>query len=305
MRQYIYGPKVLGLAEWPKGQLRLDFAETPYPATADIFVVPGSLGLFESRQHMYATLPFLHGNEHKHVFLGLNENTTVYDLPCIFLRSNLKTWMLARDPNSITIPWPVDDFGACVEVPAGGFANDISFHGWVQIEKRGNGSTRARALEACEQDKRLRLDFAAYSSFYGHLEPGQQSIRREWYERSLRRSRFALCPESIPGDIPYRFYEAMSAARIPILVASDYVLPELPFVNWATFTLLVERNDTSSIPAVVHKLLQNTTEAELQLLAQKARWVWESWCDRNLWQHTFTVMVASKLLQIQKETIQL
>src|SRR5678815_135060 len=121
-------------------------------------------------------------------------------------------------------------------LPTSGFESDISFHGWVTSH-----ATRRQSTSSCMATN-LKCDFALYKDFTGYLDGKPEGIaRRARFRDSMRRSRLALCPESISGVFPYRFWEAMSAGRVPFLVGSDFIWPFEEEIPFADFTLTCPR----------------------------------------------------------------
>lgn len=292
MKQYVYTPQQAGVEAWPQGELRLDFEVTGNSAEAHIYVVPGNLNLFRTKEDLYK-LPYFRGREHRHVFMGLGESTTVYDLPCIFLRPNLTQRMLARDESSIAIPWPVDDFADCITPE---YRFDVSFHGWVST-KRSGCQTRQRSIESIRMS-RLTRDLMSYPDFYGHRSEREKEVRRRLYKESLRHSMIALCPESIPGNIPYRFYEALSAGREPMLIGSGYVLPFVDVIKWEDHILTLSAEDAYRTGDALESYFETQTgftiteEQESAILT--LRELWDKYFNPYIWHRSFTEAVERK-----------
>ncbi|HTK88445.1 MAG TPA: exostosin family protein, partial [Nitrospiraceae bacterium] len=266
MRVYTYRPEQAGVSAWPSGELRLAGSiPVDDPKDADVFVCPGNLSLFWNgrdgldHKKMYQ-LPYLKGNEARHVFLDISDNfRKACGLPCMFIRCDVRSWMLKDDPNTIQFAWPVEDFAECIDLPAGGFLDDVSFHGWLSSD------ARKIAAESCAsaRTRGLRANLALYRDFYGYIEKTPEGYRRRAeYVHSLRNSRMALCPESIPGVLPYRFFEAMSAARMPVLVGTDYVLPFEDEIPYDDFCLFVDTDKAATVADVIQAAVKYTSDQD-------------------------------------------
>lgn len=292
MKQFIYQPEHLGyVRDWPtRGEIQLDFEITEDIAAADVFVFPAGLEIFKTREDLYQ-LPYFRGREDRHVFMGMNENITVYDLPCIFLRSNLTTNMSARDENSISIPWPVEDFNDISNTKH--FDFDISFHGWVGSE------TRQESVVSVEQSG-LKVDVRAYPNFYGHQHIRERERRRRLYKRSLHTSKLALCPESIPGNIPYRFYEALSAGRVPVLIGSDYVLPFADTIPWNDICIQIMRGAATNTGEILEQWIDHKAERNLEPMMRLARLYWIRYLDPAGWVQSFSAAVRKQYERIRQ-----
>lgn len=291
MKQYRYRPEEIGRTEWPSGELRLDGIEvTTNPDEADLFVCPGPLLLFQKPSDL-DRFPYMKGREDKHVFFDVSDYETVYDKPCIFIRCNLRTWMLARDVNSVSWSWPVEDMSECIAVPDGGFKYDVSFQGWNWSD------VRKASIQSCLNAWNLRCDIATYTDFFGYLKDYDPEFhrRRAEFRRSMRESRIALCPESIPGVFPYRFFEAMSAGRVPLLVGSGYVLPWADEIPYDQFTIRVQRESAADVGMVAQAALSIGTDADFIEMGLKARHYYETFLHRDKWASLMADAIKKKL----------
>ncbi len=294
LKQYIYSASEIGLREWPSGTLRLEGIDvTSDPAEADLFVCPGPLMLFQDPD-LLDRFPFMKGREDKHVFFDVSDYQTQYKKPCIFIRCNVRNWYYNTDINTISFPWPVEDYAECVDLPERGFRFHISFQGWISTE------TRRKSAESC-RDSGLAADIAMYPDFCGYIyDQPEGRRRRAEFRRSMRESRVALCPESIPGVFPYRFFEAMSAGRVPLLVASDYVLPFSDRIPYAEFCLFVEREHADNAGIVLRKFLQKTGDPALIEMGRKARHYWKLYLTREDWPRRMAEEVLLKIAAMER-----
>lgn len=295
--QYIYSPAEAGLNSWPSGELRLDGVEvTDNPEQADVFVCPGNLSLFQVngviQKDLIYKLPYLAGNEHRSVFLDISDNfKQAIGMPCLFIKCDVRDWMLKDDPNSINFAWPVEDYAECVDIPAGGFLHDVSAHMWNWSE------ARRESAQSCLDTTALNCDFALYDDFTGYLKAGDPELirRRSEFRRSMRESRVALCPESIPGVFPYRFFEAMSAGRVPVLVASDVVFPFADEIPYSSFILHIERSDAARTGELIAQFLRWHNDRQLEASGAMARKYWLQYLNSADWPKLMAMAVEKKL----------
>lgn len=284
MNAYSYPPQSLGLSEWPSGELRLfGMNAVDDPGEADVFIVPGNLSLFRvgdtfERQSL-DRLPYYRGNEDRHVFFDVSDNfREAIGSPSIFIRCDVRMWMLKDDPNTIQVAWPVEDYAECLPVPNGGFLYDVSFHGWLST------TTRTVSSQSCLDNPNLKCDMARYEDFTGYIYHEPEGIRRRAeFRRSMQHSRVCLCPESIPGVLPYRFFEAMSAGRVPLLVSSDYVLPFAEEIPYKDFCFRVSRDDAAQAGVRLRQWLDAFLDERLIEMGQMARHYWERYLDCRKW----------------------
>ena len=290
LREYRYRPEEIGRDSWPSGELRLtDTILVTDPDEADIFVCPGPLFMFDAVEHL-DRFPHMKGRERRHVFFDCSDYKTMFcGKDCIFIRCNLMDELKIADPNSIPWPWPVDDYQDCIPVAPAGFRYDVSFHGWLSTD------TRTKSVESCRASN-LTSDLATYSDFCGYIWDTPEGLRRrQEFRRSMTESRLALCPESIKGVLPYRFYEAMSAGRVPVLVGSDYNLPFTDEIDYADCTIQCSRAAAPEVAGLIRHFLDHHSDDQIIAMGQRGRAYWEKWLNRERWPELTTYVVRRKL----------
>jgi hypothetical protein len=63
------------------------------------------------------------------------------------------------------------------------------------------------------------------------------------YEKLIRESRFILCPRG-DGNQSLRFYEALSAGRVPVLIDSQMKLPLRELIDYSKITITLKLKDS-------------------------------------------------------------
>lgn len=197
---------------------------------------------------------------------------------CLFIRCNTKGWMKRKMPRTISWPWPVENFGDIAAPPVGGFKYDVSAHMWLSHNVR---------VHACESVQKIlgdRADIVTRKEFYGYIErddPARAKDLKAAFKESMRVSRLSLCPASIPGVFPYRFFEAMSAGRVPILFGSDYTLPWQDEIDWKSCTFQYEANECVRAGEIIRDLLSWTKDEQLVEMGKRGRQYWDRWLNRD------------------------
>ena len=295
LRAYFYAAKEVGMSEWPSGQLRFDntIHVVKDPEGADIFACPGPLSLFQDPNKL-DLFPHMKDAEQRHVFFDVADRTTMFNgKSCVFIRCNLTTELLQSDPNSISWPWPVEDFSECIEPPEGGFKYDVSFQGWV------GSPTRYQSVNACLQNPAITRDIQTYPDFTGYIYETPEGIRRrKEFRRSMKESRLALCPESGKGILPYRFYEAMSAGRVPVCVSSDHVFPFEDEIPYDEFVLKIPRDKAHVTGQCIREFLDQHSDDDIIAKGAKARSWWVQRLNREDWPQTMAYAVRKKFKQL-------
>ena len=302
MRQYIYKASECGLTDWPSGTLRLSGIDvTEDPNAADVFVCPGTIRLFEKRSGVLDIeklnrLPYFKGNESRHAFFDVSDNFTMpIHLPILFIRCDARGWMMQHDVNTIQMAWPVEDLGQCVDLPEGEFKYDIGFHGWV------SSLVRRTSMESCLKTEGLKTDIEGHKDFYGYLKDSdpEQHRRRGNFLRSLKESRLQLCGESIEGVFPYRFWETLSAGRVPLLIGSDFVFPFADEIDYDRFTVKCPRIEAPAAGQIALDFARGRTDQEILDMGKLARAAWVKFCNSSDWPKLHAYAIQKKLGVLQ------
>jgi hypothetical protein len=305
VKQFIYSPSDAGLTEWPSGTLRLEGAEvTTDPNEADVFVVPGCMSIFKDDLGRVDRLPYMAGREERHVLFDVSDHfTKALNRKWIIIRCDARDWMLRDDPNTINFAWPVGDCGDAIALPEGGFKYDVTFRGWLSTD------TRRASSDACRNHPSLKCDIVQYDCFTGYIgtvgrpEYDQAKFSRlmDEFKTGMRESRIALCPESISGVFPYRFFEAMSAGRVPLLIGSDFVFPWADEIPYNNFIIRLARQDAGSAAEAIQFVKDTVSDDDLIEMGKQARKYWELYLNSQNWATLMTAAVEKKLAQMGVE----
>ena len=116
----------------------------------------------------------------------------------------------------------------------------------------------------------------------------------------MKNSRTLLCPQSTQGVFPYRFYEAISAARIPILFCTGYNLPFQNEIDWDKFTVRFDAEQASNAGPLIKKFLENISDEELIERGKYGRQCWLQWLNRDKQSELIAYVLRQKLEKIIK-----
>lgn len=84
-----------------------------------------------------------------------------------------------------------------------------------------------------------------------HFARRSKEEEKEEYKDVLARSRFALCPRGT-GASTIRFWEAMQAGAIPVLLADAMSLP--PEVDWSTCIIKIPQDQVDRIDEIIRSI---------------------------------------------------
>ncbi len=135
---------------------------------------------------------------------------------------------------------------------------------------------RDRVLRAFENSELAVTSFTRRSTNLGPPLAGitgddLRRAMREAYVESVFSSSYSLCVRGA-GNWSYRFFEALSAGRIPVLIDTDCALPLEETVPWDQHICRIpfkSLNDAPRILAEFHESLQPEGLAEMQIANRK------------------------------------
>lgn len=210
---------------------------------------------------------------------------------CMFIRCNMRPWWVQQMPNGIPWFWPVENYQECVDLPDGGFKYDVSARMWLSTYERRS---------SCEslKDGLVKADMECYTDFTGYIYYQEEGIRRrKEFRRSMKESRLALCPQSIKHVFPYRFYEAMSAGRMAVLICDGAQFPFANKIDYDKCMLRISDGNAPAASSIIREFLNKTSDAELIERGKYARSMWEQWLNRDKQEALFAMAIEEKLRQ--------
>ena len=300
MKVYTYKLEDTGCAS--ESGLRLPGMEaTQNPAEADVFLVPAPMFLMNPNGDESKLLSLPHIKQYdptgrRHVLLDISdydpEHPSLPDLMTI--RGNCKGWHKRKYKNTIAWPWPVESLPQCIEPPKDGFTHSVGFYGW-----RTSSNVRESSLASAQKVLGEKASITTFTEFYGYIErdnPELAKVRRAAFLDNVRSCLLQMTPCSIHGVFPYRFYEAMSAARVPILFCSDYTLPWQNHIDWDACTIRFDAvEDPPKAGELIQGVLDKYTPAQLIEMGKRGRAYWEKYLNRDKFSELFTLAVTENL----------
>lgn len=192
--------------------------------------------------------------------------------------------------NEIIVPPLVADLGEAPARPKGGravvgfcgWAAPAGLAGWLKygvknfftrpvVLKKGL-YFRRRAIEALQSSSLIKTNFIIRHSFSGNTKTaqGEPAKLRQEYVANIINSDFTLAPKG-DGNFSLRFYETLSAGRIPILIDTDCVLPLEGEINYDEVIIRVPYQNINQIAEIVNNWYQNLSAEEWLDKQQQAR----------------------------------
>lgn len=264
-----------------------DFAEVvSSPEEADYIICPASFHQIRSKNLKLRvdkslpaeveTLKYWKQYESKHVFFDCSDfENCLNGTSALLIRCNVRDFMLT-DKNTLPWFWPVDDLGGYSSIPEGGFKYEVGFQGWLSTD------TRKHSVNSCKSVFGDKFNHKTFSNFFGHLtDKNEENNRRTSFLKGQQETKILLAPQSIQGVFPYRFYEAMSCARVPALFCTGYHLPFQSEIDWDRCTIRFRAEDASMAGKLIKEFLDKTSENKIIEMGKYGREMWCKWLNRD------------------------
>ena len=132
---------------------------------------------------------------------------------------------------------------------------------------------RHRGVE-CQFVRRKQFWGGAYGRFGRDLDR-QLAVRME-YVNNLFATDYTLCLRGA-GNFSYRFYEVLSAGRIPLFVNTHCVLPFSDRIDWRRHCVWVEESELSHAGEILADFHASLSPSAFRELQEANRALWEEW----------------------------
>ena len=138
-----------------------------------------------------------------------------------------------------------------------------------RLDKVAGHDVRYRTLRLLETSPLVNTKFVRRNAYWGGAlkfrnDPLKVETIREQYWNNLLESDYVVCVRGA-GNFSYRFYEALSAGRIPLLIDTDCVLPLEGEIDWKQHCLIVPESELRRVATRIldhfHSLSSEAFEA--------------------------------------------
>lgn len=135
---------------------------------------------------------------------------------------------------------------------------EVYFGGQFYGAKRQGMWFRRKALSSLKKSFAVNCNFIVRKSYSGHKKTiiGNYDEVRDEYIRNIIDSDLTLAIRG-DGNFSYRFYEALSLGRIPLLIDTDCPLPLEDIIKYDDFVLFVDYRDLKKIDEKIANFYAN------------------------------------------------
>lgn len=126
------------------------------------------------------------------------------------------------------------------------------------------------------KNKNITLNFIRRNGFWAK-GLNKHDARKEYFE-NITSSTFALVVRGA-GNFSYRFYEVLSAGRIPVILDTDLPLPFDNLLNYHDFCVFINKNDMKNFDKILVEFHKNKSCEDLLYMQKKSRQIFEEYFE--------------------------
>jgi hypothetical protein len=150
-------------------------------------------------------------------------------------------------------------------------------------EKATGHRVRRRAMSSLSRSGLVQTDFIALRQYYGgaHAAKGDRTVvqkLRDQFVRNMLNNDYTLCVRGA-GNFSIRFYETLSAGRIPILINTRCALPFADRIDWKKHCVIVEESELHRAGEIVAGFHSRLSPQQFCDLQADNRRLWEEWLE--------------------------
>ena len=137
---------------------------------------------------------------------------------------------------------------------------------------------RMQVISVLQKSDSIQSHFIIRSSYSGHIKTIKTNVEqtRKEYISNMIDSDYALIIKG-DGNYSYRFYEALSVGRIPVLLDTDCILPLEDIIDYDSFILRVDYKNISHLDAIIAQHYRSLSDEDYQDMQRVARDVYEQY----------------------------
>lgn len=136
-----------------------------------------------------------------------------------------------------------------------------------------NNQYRKKTLNLLKSNKKIKCNFIIRKQFWGGKPHGKKIIRD--FENNMINSHFNVCNRGA-GNFSMRFYQTLSAGRIPILLNTDIILPFEEEIDWENNIIIGNTEDE-----IVNKLLNYWNTKNIIEMQNKCKEIYNNYFSGN------------------------
>ena len=136
---------------------------------------------------------------------------------------------------------------------------------------------RRVAMEKLNKNRNIYNEFSIV--IRGYINQTNQEVKELNYRKFVQNifdTDYTLCVRGA-GNYSFRFYETLSAGRIPLFVNTDCVLPLDDIIDWKKYCVWVEQEDINKLDQILLDFHNDLTNDDFEELQYNIRNLWLDW----------------------------
>lgn len=141
---------------------------------------------------------------------------------------------------------------------------------------------RRRVMRTLRRSKRVQTRFLPRRQFWGgavtrkKFDREQQLRMRQQYIDNMLGSDYTLCIRGT-GNFSFRFYETLSAGRIPLFINTRCVLPFEDEIDWAKHCVMVDESELDRAGEILADFHAGISNDDFRAMQTANRRLWEQY----------------------------
>ena len=248
------------LADESGKQKKLNLRTTPQLAKSDVVLVPYELAYWYKDKNY---ISYLQSLSEKKKLIILNTADYISKIKKIENAIYLRTFLNPGEPSQATIIIPYE-ISPLINARSVSPKFNISFMGYFpkvfssrifyalknsfRYPVQGNGAIVRKLMARKLKKTKLPITLVARDSFTGWKRDKSMNTlkRRSEFLSTVSESRYVICPRG-DGNQSIRFYETLSAGRVPILIDTKIKLPLEVQLDYSKFIITLKIYDSIEI----------------------------------------------------------
>ena len=134
---------------------------------------------------------------------------------------------------------------------------------------------REGLINTIQKNNNLQKNFLIRKKFWGG-KPNDPTLFEE-FTNNILNSHFTVCNRG-KGNFSMRFYQTLSAGRIPILIDTDMVFPFEDEIDWHSI-IIIGKNEND----VINKVLDWWIHRDIEKIQVMCKDVYDNFCDKKIY----------------------
>ncbi|MGB0733371.1 MAG: exostosin domain-containing protein [Pontibacterium sp.] len=155
------------------------------------------------------------------------------------------------------------------------YALQFKRFGYVDVSPYKGEYLRNKVIKTLSKSTRLDTHFIVRPTnmFIGQPDNAFRAKLRKEFINNMYGADYTLCIRG-SGNFSFRFYEALSMGKVPVLIDTDNLLPFEDEIDWSKHIIRLTEDDLGSLDKVIANHRATYTQAQWQQLCAANRQLW-------------------------------